>query len=50
MEKSLNECKLSKKIDELGFGNPITLEYMNLRIMPEKDFKEIFANLREKLV
>lgn len=48
MEKSPNECILSKKIDELGFGSPITLEYMSLKIMPEKDFKEIFANLREK--
>lgn len=50
MEKSPAECKLSKKIDELGFGNPITLEYMNLKIMPERDFKEVFANLREKFV
>ena len=48
MEKAPEDCNLSKEIAKLGFGNPITMEYMCLKIMSEKTFKEVVRNLRKK--
>lgn len=48
--KSSEESELTRKIDALGFGNKISFEYTPIKIAPEKTFKEIFENLKNKLV
>lgn len=48
--KSSEKSELTSKINALGFGNKINLLYTPIKIAPEKTFKEIFENLKNKLV
>lgn len=47
--KSKEESAFNNKIQGLGFGNHIAMEYMSLKILPDKTYREIFDTLNEKL-